>query len=99
MPKEVEHPQVTEAQVEMWLANPVTKAFIACLNWKRKDTRDQAGDGSIVDSSNADLTHGLLHRALGQQDGFRDAADPEDLLEHYEMIFHPPPPEEEKPDA
>lgn len=95
MPKEVNYPQVTEPQVETWLVHPVTKALIACLNWKREDTRDQAGDGSIVDSGNADLTHGLLHRALGQQDAFREAADPEDLLDHYEMIFHPPPEEEE----
>ena len=80
MPKEVEFPQVTEDQVELWMASPVTKTFIQCLHWKREDTRDQAGTGVLTDSSNADLTHALLHRALGQQDGYQTAAAPEPIL-------------------
>lgn len=98
MPKEVEFPQVTEAQVELWLASPVTKTFLQCLEWKRLDTVDQAGTGKLTDSSSADLTHALLHRALGQQDAYTGAQRCEQLLEFYEMIFHPPPPEEETED-
>lgn len=96
MPKEApEHPQVTEAQVETWLANPVTVAFQKCLEWKREDTAEAAGTGKLVDSGNADMTHAMLHRALGQQDGYTEAQKFEAILDHYVMIYHPPPEEEE----
>lgn len=96
MPKEVEHAQVTEAQLEIWLAGAVTKTFLRCLEWKRLDTVDAAGTGKLIDSSSADLTHALLHRALGQQDAYTEAQRCEQMLDFYEMIFHPPPPEEEE---
>jgi len=95
LPKEVEFPQVTEAQVELWQASPVTKTFLQCLEWKRLDNVDSAGTGKLVDSSSADLTHALLHRSLGQQDAYTEAQRTEQLLDFYEMIFHPPPEEEE----
>ena len=95
MPKEVEHKQVTEAQVEIWLTNPVTLTLLQCLEWNRLDSRDAAGSGTLVDSSSADLTHALLHRNLGQQDAYRECEDPVQIFEHYEMIDHPPQPEKE----
>ena len=92
----LQYPQLTEPQVEIWLAQPVTKTFLQCLQWKWLDVRDQAGVGALVDSSNADMTHALLHRALGQQDGYAEAGQPETLMDHYEMILHPPPEEPEE---
>ena len=93
------HPQVTEDQVEIWLANPVTKTLLQCFQWKFEDTRDAAGTGKLVDSGNADLTHAMLHRALGQQDIWQEAQQVEAVLEHYEMVFHPPPEDEEEDDG
>ena len=98
MSEEAEYPQVTSDQVELWLANPVTKAYLRCLGWKEADTIEQAGTGKLVDSSNADMTHALLHRGLGQQDALKDAALPEKLLDFYRMIYRPPPPEKEETD-
>lgn len=97
--RELNYPQITEPMVEIWLAQPVTKTFMQCLAWKWLDVRDQAGTGALIDSGNADLTHALLHRALGQQDAYAEAQMPESLLDHYEMIFHPPPEEEETPEG
>ena len=94
MAKELEHDQVTETQVEIWLAGSVTKTFLQCLEWRRLDTRDAAGSGALIDSSSADLTHALLHRALGKQDAYTEAQHCETMLDHYQMIFHPP---EEEP--
>lgn len=95
MPEEVKHSQVTEAQVELWMANPVTKAALECFEWLRQDTADQAGTGKLVDSGNADMTHAMLHRALGQQDSLATCQDPIGLLDRYVMILHPPPEEDE----
>lgn len=95
MPKEVEHTQVTAIQVELWLADITTRKFLQCLEWKRLDTKDSAGSGEIVDSSNADLTHALIHRALGQQDVYAELQEPDTLLDFYGMIQHPEPEETE----
>ncbi len=92
----LEFPQVTEADIELWRANRVTRAYLRCLAWKADDQRDAAGTGVLVDSSNADLTHALLHRALGQRDAWLEAGKPEPLLEFYAMIFHPPSEDEEE---
>ncbi len=89
-------PQVTENQLEIWLASPVTKAYLRCLEWKHADTIDNAGSGKLTDSSNADMTHAMLHRALGQQDAFVECGKVEKLLDFYVLIFHPPPPDEEE---
>ena len=95
----LEFPQVTESMLEVWLANPVTRAFMRCLTWKRADQIDAAGSGRLTDSSNADMTHALLHRSLGQQDAFSECVDPEKMLDFYAMIFRPPPPEDDEQDA
>ncbi len=94
MAKELRHPQVTQEQIDLWLAQPVSKVFLSCLEFKRLDIRDAAGDGTLVDSSNADLTHAVIHHALGQQAMLAEAADPRRLMEFYEMVFIP-----EEPDA
>ena len=49
-----------------------------------------------LDSSNADLTHGMIHRSLGRQDAFRAAHVPWEMLVHYEMVFIPQPEEGEE---
>ena len=98
MLKEVEHPQLSETQLELWLRDPVTCIFLQCLEWKRLNTRDAAGDGQIVDSSNSDLTHALIHRALGQQDVYGELQNTEEFLDEFGMIDYPPPPEENKDD-
>ncbi len=92
MPEEVKnYPQITPDQLELWLANPVTKGYLRCLSWKEADTVEQAGTGKLVDSSNADMTHAMLHRALGQQDALKEAALPEKLFDFYRMVYRPPP--------
>lgn len=86
------HPQVAPELIELWLAHPVTKVLLECLEWKRLDIQDAAGNGELVDSSNADLTHAVIHRALGQQDAYREMSDPylvRGILEHYGMIIEP----------
>lgn len=100
MPEEVrlEYPQITGDQFELWEANPVTKAYLRCLAWKEADTVEHTGTGRLVDSSNADMTHALVHRSLGQQDAYKEAALPEKLLEFYRMVYRPPPPAKEETD-
>ncbi|MGI9250910.1 MAG: hypothetical protein ACR2PR_06900 [Pseudohongiellaceae bacterium] len=94
MAQELSEPQITQDQFDIWLTSPVTVAYLKCLEYKRLDTQDAAGSGRLVDSSNADLTHAIMHRALGQQDAYRAAYIPWDLLTFYQMVFIPEPKEE-----
>ena len=95
MTKELPEAQITQDQYDIWLNSPVTIAYLKCLEWRRLDVRDAAGDGRLVDTSSADTTHALLHRALGEQDAYRAAHIPWDILVHYEMVMIPEPMEEE----
>ena len=89
-------PTITEAQFDLWIDQPVTQAFLKAMHFKREDEAESAGIGNIVDSSNSDLTHALIHRSLGRQDAYENACDPWEMLVFYELVDLPDPePEEE----
>ncbi len=87
-------PTVTDVQFDIWIDHPVTFAFLKALTFRREDEKEAAGGGNIVDSSNADLTHALIHRALGRQDAYEAACDPWSMLLRYELVEVPEPEEE-----
>lgn len=89
MAKVPQHPVVTPEQIQLWEANPVTKAYLQCLEWFKQDIADLASNGGVADSSSADLTHAMLHRNYGQQDGLADAANYNYLLDRHGMILEP----------
>lgn len=84
--QQLREPQVTKAQVELWLDNPVTKTLVKCLQWQANDIRDEIGNGSFLDQANADLTLSRLSKLLGMADGFDAASKVEFMLNHYAMI-------------
>lgn len=81
-----ETPQVTVEQIELWEADPVTIAYKESLSCLLADTKVLSEDGNLVDSGNAHLTHALIHRNLGQQDGLSDALNHEYMLTEYNFI-------------
>ena len=101
MPQEAppKHPQITEAELEIWQGSRVTAMFMQVLQWKLDKIRDDAGTGKLVDSSNADMTHAMAHQNMGQQDALKWALDPEKMMEADGMILHPEPEPEEEANA
>ena len=89
-----QHPQVTPEQIQLWEADPVTKAYLKCLAWTREDVREDASDATIIDSACADLTHARIHINMGQQQGLVSAIDYGKLLSEFNMIL-----KEEKTDG
>lgn len=81
------HPQVTPEQIQLWEADPVTKAYLQCLEWFNADVRDDASDGTIIDSACADLSHARIHINLGQQQGLVTAMEYGKLFNDFNMIF------------
>ena len=96
--QELAEPQITIDQFDIWMRSPVTEVLIKCAKWKLEEEREHAGadSGPYVDSSNADLTHAMIHRSLGRRDAYRMVAYPEQLLEYFNMIEPPAPPELEE---
>ncbi len=90
-----QYSQVTPEQIQLWEADPVTKVYLQCLGWFKADVADEASNGSIVDSSSADLTHAMIHKSLGQQQGLSTSMDYQSLFDRFEMVLLP----EEKDDA
>ena len=89
---DLQYPQVTQTQLELWLDNPVTQALVKCFEWYQKDIQDEINSGSCVDSSNADLTSSNIHLRLGQIQAMITASEFTGVLDRYKMIE----PEEEK---
>ncbi len=86
MATEPVQPQITITQLELWMSRPETRIYIEALEQKLYDVETQAGTGQLVDSGNADLTHALIHRALGEQDGLKQAMNPERLMSTFDRI-------------
>lgn len=82
-----QYPQVTPEQIQLWEADPVTQVYLQCLGWFKGDVADDASTGTIVDSSSADLTHAMIHKNLGQQQGLSSALDYPFLFDRFNMIF------------
>lgn len=82
-----QEPQVTPEQIQLWEADPVTIAYLKCLEFYRNDVCEDASSGSIVDSSSADLTHAMIHQNLGQQQGLTTAAGYQWLLNEFAMVL------------
>ena len=90
-----QYPKITPEQIELWADNPVTKVLLQCLGWFKADVADDASTGAIVDSSSADLTHAMIHKSLGQQQGLSTAMDFQSLFDRYDMIVLPEPKEDD----
>jgi len=81
-----QYKRITQAQFEIWLDNPVTIAYMQCLEWSAAQIEETMSKGGFIDSSNADLTMSQLHSAMGEARGLIDATFPEILFEKHEML-------------
>lgn len=87
MQESLPYPQVTPEQISLWANDPVTVAYLTSLQQLLEDKRDDASDGSLVNSASADMTHGLIHQNMGHQQALQDALNFEGLLAEFNMIM------------
>lgn len=83
------YPRVTQIQVDLWLVDPVTKAYLACLQSSHKGFHDKIGSGVFIDSLNNDLSMNKTHKALGSKETLEFMSDFEAVLVAGEMIEVP----------
>ena len=77
---------VTPEQIEIWLDNPVTKAYLLSIDRCIEHLDDSLCNMSLIDSSNADLTMSGIHLTHGKKQGMDTASDPESLMKFYDMV-------------
>lgn len=82
MPQD-EHKRITQVQFELWLALPVTKTYFQCLEWSAEQFNEIAGNGSLVDQKNNDLSMNQISGALGQSNGLRFARNANRILRQH----------------
>ena len=86
---EDKHKRATQAQFDIWIDNPVTRVYLQCLKWSAEQAEEIAGNGSLIDSSNNDLSMNHIHGVMGQKIGLITASNPESLFNTHEMIEIP----------
>jgi len=69
------------------LNDPVTVTYLNCLKWYRADVQDDLAKGAVVNTDSADMTHGLVHQNMGQQQALTDAANVDFLMNRYGMVL------------
>lgn len=78
--------RVTQAQLDLWLIDPVTKAYLVCLSELARKTKETLMDGSLIDSCNNDRSMNSTHSALGMVMGYENAMKLEGVLNVCEMV-------------
>jgi len=56
MQEELQYPQVTLSQLELWLHNPTTQAYFQALRWMIDDSKELMGNGGCR-ADTAEETH------------------------------------------
>lgn len=80
------YPRLTQAQVDLWLEEPVTKLLTQCLEWWQDDVRDHVSSGACIDRENSDKTLSSLCESNGNIQGLCSAGLYEEVFARYEMI-------------
>ena len=81
-----QYQRLTQAQVEIWLDDPVSKIYVQCLGWAVEQVKEQLANGSFIDSENNDLSMNKTHSAYGTQYGLEQASNLKQVLVDKGMI-------------
>ncbi len=77
--------QVSPEQVQIWLSDPVTVAYLGCLEFLKETAQTNLASGRLINPHNNDHTCHDIARANGMKDAFIGACDPVGLLAQYEQ--------------
>ena len=90
------YPRVTQAQLELWLADPVTIKYLHCLNLSAVDIEKYMSIGSYVHMTDPNITHTRAHAELGRKEGYLFASHPEHIFITCDMLEDKKEPEDEQ---
>ena len=86
---EDKYPRVTQVQVDLWLVDPVTKAYLTCLQTSRTSIQSKISSGEYLDLSNNDRSMNRTCNALGHCQALDSMSKFDDILTSADMIEVP----------
>lgn len=78
------YPKYTVDEIKIWLAHPVTQAYLECLKWYREQLADARANPRTGESN--DLIIQSLFRNLGADEGTAFLSDPMQILYSYNLV-------------
>ena len=95
-----QHPRVSLAQLQLWLADPTTQKYKKCLKWLIEQNKEFLGSGDWAVADGDELLT-TVSGILGQRDGIELCIDFESVFNKHEMleVEQPEQPEEESTDG
>lgn len=78
---EDKYKRLTTVQVELWLNDPATKAYLVCIGLEMERVEGELENGSWIDPTNNDLTSWNLSNHRAQIEAY-------DLSFHAEELFY-----------
>ena len=79
-----QYKQVSPEQVDLWLNDPVTKAYLEAVNYCKTAVEERMHNGTLLDPRNNDLTCYNLAYSRGQRDLLLETESPLLFLAKYE---------------
>ena len=83
------YPRVTQTQVELWLADPVTQAYKTCLDTAITKADADLASGDNIDIDNNDASMNRIHLKIGGKEALRIMSGFENILTISDMIEVP----------
>lgn len=79
-------PRVSQPQIDLWLADPVTQAVMTAITEYEADVREKVGKGQYRIPSNNDLTCNNESHALGMADAYKNMRNAPKMLQFLELV-------------
>ncbi len=79
------YPQVTQAQLELWLTDPTTRKYFQCLAWHVEQNVEFVGGASFI-SDDSSKTYAQLIGLIGERGGLELAIDYESIFKQHDML-------------
>jgi hypothetical protein len=76
--------QVTPEQLDIWLNDPVTQAYLDAMQYCHDQSREQLASSTAVDPSNSSTTLYNQGYLAGTRNALAEALNPQKFLGHYE---------------
>jgi hypothetical protein len=80
------YPRVTQVQVDLWLVDPVTQAYLTCLKTTEELIDKKLTSGQCFDFENNDFSMNQVSEAMGAKQMLSSMANFNDVLNVAEMV-------------
>jgi hypothetical protein len=80
----MQYKQVTPEQLEIWLSDPVTKAYLDCVNFCLEEAKEALSGAGFIDPHNTSLTQYNAATLKSRKDTLTEMSDAFVLLGRYE---------------